>query len=361
MATLSYILSLLVSMIAGYLTPLIPLYMVRYGASQTYISIVATISQIGYIILAIMSNKLISKLGLKVTIIISLITCILPLSILLKIQNILLLTASIILFNFSLGIFWPTIETYVSILKGRAETFSLSWSGGMIIGAYISSLGVLLDERTALILPTLILIASFLISIFNREVKITRKHHPESRDIRIVLKRGRIIWIATISYGLIQGIILIIYPPYISKRGIWLPLIGISLGTYTFTRTLIFYISKKITISQVKMTLIGIFLLGISSFLISQTINPAVTIILAILGGLGAGLDYIGAINMAFHQKENKHTYMSLFEATIGLGYLLGFALSAIISPISESLPFYLTLVYSLLATLLIKNIKSKT
>jgi len=315
-----YALSFSLSFLQGLLVPVIVLYMLRLGYSEAEIGIITGSSSLLYIVGALLSSFIVSRLGDSKTIILSL--NLLTAGYLLFLFShsivVIFIAASLVLLGF--GIFWPSIENAVSSVGGKVSSFSFSWSSGSLLAmASVYPLSLVEPAFTFLFFSGLsVFLVSF--AIFSHK----RRIEPATpAGILGSLRKAAIAWLLCIIYSLNSSGLITFYPVLVEARKLPQILLSATLFGMIFSRTLLFYLFDRVPNKLRRLDLAA--LLMLTPALVVYTNDSLIHVSTALLSGIGQGIVYGIALERVFkRQSLEVHLYTSLFESFIGAGYFFG-------------------------------------
>lgn len=331
-ATMSYILSFVFSVLVALLVPVVPLIAFRMGASQVELGIIGAAGPLSYVPIALLSGVLSDRVRRRTLIVISSLVYALSCSVYLMSSSPLHLVFARMLDGVATAILWPAVEALLadSVLVSGGQlvsNFGVLWSSGSFAGGILSSAALGTGQYEIVFLPSvavaLLMGIGSLLTISEADPKGGSKKTEPSETV--APGSMAMSWALAVLYSFCQGTIFSLYPPYAQIIGIQASMIGLSIAFILAGRTFAFFIYRYLKAGFGKLTLIGPLMASVFMVPFAFSAEPLVFLPAASLLGVGVGLCYSTAIRAALEaDPASKGKYAGLFEASIGLGYLLG-------------------------------------
>ncbi len=260
------------------------------------------------------------------------------------------------------GLFWPSIEAYISeyssTIKNKHQktisNFCLAWSIGFMLGPLLAGFFSELDLKIAFLLILVFYFIGFCLVVFfikSKDIIKTNKNlvqepiddpSGEKTKKKFVLVK---IMLGMLVYAMLARVILVYYADY-SKRtdglGLFGPIVGVMLFAYGLGRTGYFVASRAIK-SKFNRINYSYPCVALLLFSLIFTGNIYQIIIILLLLGIFSGLIYKSALDLLlYREKKAKGAMAGLFESAIGLGGSLTPLMAGLLAEVSLIFPFFI-------------------
>jgi len=374
-----YIAVFFITVGAGVVTPMIPLYARSLGASYVDIGLMGVSYAIIYMSLAIPLGMLSDKIGRRTIIAASVSLC--------GVASILYLLAGnvnhLILIRAIDGIawssFWLSIEALTTGISGplsAGKAMGLSTAsygvgsliGGLLGGLIVTCFGFHATFVLYLILSTM----TALLALTIREERSSRRHFEVAKKLSSQpLTRDRTTLVVacavSVTYSIALGIVLTLFPVYAEGLGMETFWIGFLFATFWLGRIISFIYAGQVSDKVGRKVVLAPALVGsaVASLLValSREIGLLSASILIMGISIGATFPVTIALISDVVPSSRRGTAMGLFEASSGLGMLIGPALGGVIAEMFDPrYPYFLcTFISGACALAVLTNLRKFT
>ena len=326
-----YLLSFLASVLQVLYVPVLAIIVVRSGYTTLDVGLVTGIASFVYVLGASTASLTTRKVSEGITVTASLVMALASLVILYYSHSLALITAASCLALYSFSIFWPSVESILSVNEGSVSHFSFSWSSGTLVGSVFATTVLLVPPELILTAFAFITTIMMALSTSLLRLKISVVENVNPGDILRGVWELSHSWKLSFAYAASLGGVLSFYPVIVGEKHMFAWDVSILFFSIILSRTLTFYFFDKIKHIGVGVT---------HSVLLLSTLlplpfveSPPLVLLLGLLAGVGQGILYASSLETAFSTAESMRTiYTGLFEASIGLGYTLGPMVAGIFS-----------------------------
>jgi len=358
------------SMGAGIVTPIIPLYARSLGASYVEIGLVGAFYAIAYMLLAIPSGKFSDRFGRRVVIAAS--------ASLSGVVSILYLLAGnvnhLILIRAIDGaawtLFWPSIEALTTEISGPSAGKAMglstaSYGFGSMIGGFLGGLIVTYFgfRATFVLYLALSFVTSLLTVIIQEEGSSKRsfKAMGTSSTQPLTWDKATLVLpcVVSVSYSSVLAIVLTLFPVYAEGLGMETFWIGVMFATFWFGRIISFIIAGRFSDKLGRKAILAPALVGsaVASLLVALSgeiwLLSGAILILGI--SLGATFPVTIALISDVVPPSSRGIAMGFFEASSGLGMLIGPAVGGVMAEIFDPrYPYFLCMSVSVVCSLVV-------
>lgn len=360
-----------ISMGVGVVTPIIPLYARSLGASYVGIGLIGMSYAIVYMMLAIPSGKLSDRIGRRVVIAAS--------ASLSGVASVLYLLAGsvnhLILIRAIDGmawtLFWPSIEALTTEISGPPSAgkamglSTASYGFGSMIGGFLGGLIVTCFGFSATFVLYLALsVVTALLTVAIREEGSSKRSFKAigtSSTQPLTWDKATLVVACAVSvaYSIALGIVLTLFPVYAEGLGIETFWIGVLFATFWLGRIISFICAGRLSDK-----------LGRKAVLVPALVGSAVASLLVALSGeigllygailimgisLGATFPVTIALISDVVPSSSRGVAMGFFEASSGLGMLIGPAVGGVMAEIFDPrYPYILCMFVSAVCSLVV-------
>ncbi len=326
--TILFTLSFLASVYMAMLTPVIPVYALKLGASQLEIGIIASIGSAVYSLATFASGRLADKAGRKHLVSTSFILYAVSAMLYANSTAPAHLMAVKILEGLAWGMLWPPLESLIGdrqwgSVSRSVSRFGVAWSSGSALGAAVSAIALEVPPQMAFTAASLAAVALAVVTHVSVEETMKERSREIAKiSLKLLMNRWSV-WTPSFIYAFCQSVFLSLFPAYAEIKGLEAPLISGCLFSLMLTRTVGFWLAGSV--KPVMAAVLG------AVFLLTGAIPYAILFYYPMLlagsaiVGLGASLVY----SAAFHEviaAESKERGLNagIFESGLGIGYLTG-------------------------------------
>ena len=366
-----YIAIFSISMGAGVVTPIIPLYARSLGASYVGIGLIGASYAIVYMMLAIPSGKLSDRIGRRVVIAAS--AC------LSGVASILYLLAGsvnhLILIRAIEGmvwtLFWPSIEaltTEISGLPSAGKAMGLSTASygfGSMIGGFLGGLIVTcFGFRATFVLYLALSVVTALLTVAIREEGSSKRSFKAigtSSTQPLTWNKATLVLACAVSvaYSIVLGIVLTLFPVYAEGLAMETFWIGVLFATFWLGRIISFICAGRLSDKLGRKAVLAPALVGsaVASLLValSGEIGLLSGAILIMGISLGALFPVTIALISDVVSSSRRGMAMGFFEASSGLGMLIGPAVGGVMAEMFDPrYPYFLCMFISAVCSLVV-------
>jgi MFS family permease len=365
----------------------VPIYFIQERYDIFIIGLLVSASAMTYLFSPILLRDVYSKIGIKKTLIISvlgslIIQIILQFSLNPWVVYILLLSEGMLL-----GLFWPVLMTDISIISNMGElceikgfkdklakNYNLAWNLGAIFSYLIGVILLnIIEDITLMFKVTLIysiILVFFTISFENpkQDLKLEKKIIIDKKMVNSCIKE-RVGFPISLPffligfYGFLIGSVILLY----SIKSEMLGFEVFTIYLFNFFRmsaqALSIAITTKFPIKTLKKLLIISLFSTLLCFIIFG-INDNIIIfgILFFIFGTFGAMIYTFSFKLSVYENMLKNTakYSSYFETSFGLGYFLAPLIGGFIAEININLAFYFLAILNLISFLIYISLKTK-
>lgn len=309
-------LSFATSLLQALTIPTLALYSYSLGFSEAEVGAITGVSSLVYVVATFFAAPLVRKLSTQGAVTVALLSLCIgyllhPMS---RSFPTLLAAASVVFSGF--GLLWPSIEVAVAASGGNASKFSFSWSSGSLVGTVLVSPFAGLGALRLYVIYA-VLSSSLLLGV---------KHLPlgESKYGYSASKRASKLssaWLLCVSYAASSAGFLTFYPVLVERSGFSRSNISLILFSMIAARTAGFYLYERFP-SIVKSAYASVPVL-LTPLAIPLSADPLFHVVIAVLAGVGQSLVYSSALTTIF-KAGGVASHTAVFEASIGLGYVVG-------------------------------------
>ncbi|MFQ6080572.1 MAG: MFS transporter [Candidatus Bathyarchaeia archaeon] len=353
-----------ISMGVGMVTPIIPLYARSLGASYVGIGLIGTSYAIVYMMLAIPSGKLSDRIGRRVVIAAS--------ASLSGVASVLYLLAGsvshLILIRAIDGmawtLFWPSIEALTTEISGPPSAgkgmglSAASYGFGSMVGGFLGGLIVTcFGFRATFVLYLTLSIVTALLTVAIREEGDSRrsfKARGTSSTQPLTWDKATLVVACAVSvaYSIVLAIVLTLFPVYAEGLGMETFWIGVLFATFWLGRIISFICAGRLSDKLGRNAVLAPALAGsaVASLLValSGEIGLLSGAILIMGISLGATFPVTIALISDVAPSSSRGVAMGLFEASSGLGMLIGPAVGGVMAEMFDPrYPYFLCMFIS--------------
>jgi MFS family permease len=368
----------------------IPLYYIQEGLDPSIIGIIVSATSMIYLFSPLILNRFYLKIGLKRSLLISVIGTLIIQIIFQFSLNSALVYVLLIFEGFFAGLFWPVLITNISLITGSKEYceddssrdklmrfYNGGWNSGAVFSYLVGTVLLFLIENLRLIF-LLTLIYSIILFLFTllfedpKSVESLEFQHPIKTSLETQCKKEKIEFPRILPlyligfYGFLIGALLLIYPIKSEQLSFFLYTTYL-LNFFRMTaQTISITESSKLSIKRFKyLIMISLIILVMNFVIFSLNTNILIFGILFIMFGIFGSTLYSFSFKLIIYRniKENTSKYSSYFETLAGLGFFLSPIIVGFIAEFNVDLAFiFLTIISSVTLIFFIsimKKIKS--
>ncbi len=328
-------LSFMTSLLMAVLTPVIPVYAVKLGASQFEVGLLGGAIAAVYSLTTLSLSAFTRRIGCRKPVLTSLSILSLTYILYSLCKTPLHLVLTRVVEGVGWSLFWPFTEALLAqggSNSKSAASFSVWWSLGSVLGALTSGLALKVQEPVVFLATAftfaLLAVLGFL---YVREVFIEEGEGTPS--VKVALASYKVAWFAVFTYALVQGIFFTFLPAHATLKGIPALFIGLSIFLLMGARTLAFWLLGLKPFRFKRVVIAGATLLLMGSLPLFFSINTLNAFLSCFTVGFGAGLLYVATLSKVFSVKHaHKGVYTCLFEGVLGVGYLVGPVMGGVVA-----------------------------
>jgi len=335
---LIYILGATISFTIGYSTLIfmLPLYLVRLGASQTQIGFLRAIYTLPAFLIPILAGKLSDKYGRIPLILMAQIGFTLVIPLFPMAQEIMQVILIRVTQGFFAAMWWVSIEVLVADMATPEQRgtvmgrYNASWATGFLLGPFIG--GYVIEKYgftwtfyfAAIIMVSLIplLLVGAQNPIARQSQDINHQYKEDTFDPPSSMRSLLPSWITAGTCGGILGIVFGLYPVYAETLHISIFQIGTILLGYGAARIFTFLIANLFMdrFGNRAIMLTGLLII-MSSIFLGLSTNIIVHIIVLVLIGIGLGLAYTAALTITSQVPPSfRGNALGKFEVAFSIG-----------------------------------------
>jgi MFS family permease len=361
-----------ISLGAGVVTPIIPLYARSLGASYVGIGLIGASYAIIYVVLAIPSGKLSDRIGRRAVIGAS--------ASLSGVASILYLLAGsvnhLILIRAIEGmvwtLFWPSIEALTTEISGQpsaGEAMGLSTASygfGSMIGGFLGGLIVTcFGFRATFVLYLALSVVTALLTVAIREEGSSSKRSfkaigtPSTQPLTWDKATLVVACAVSLTYSIALGIVLTLFPVYAEGLGIETFWIGVLFATFWLGRIISFLCAGRLSDKLGRKAVLAPALVGSAVASLLVALSGGIELVSGAILVMGISLGAIFPVTVALISdvvpSSSRGVAMGFFEASSGLGMLIGPAVGGVMAEMFDPrYPYFLCMFISAVCTLVV-------
>jgi len=366
-----YIAVFSISMGWGVVTPIIPLYARSLGASYVGIGLVGASYAVVYMTLTIPSGKLSDRIGRRVVIAAS--------AFLSGVASILYLLAGsvnhLILIRAIEGmgwaLFWPSIEALTTEISGPPSAgkamglSTASYGFGSMIGGFLGGLMVTYFNFSAtFILYFALSVVTALLTVAIREERSSKRSFKavgtsSTQPLKWNMATLVLACAVSVAYSFVLGIVFTLFPVYAEGLGMEPFRIGVLFATFWFGRIISFICAGRFSDKLGRKAVLAPAFVGSAVASLFVGLSGEIWLLsgaILIMGiSLGATFPVTIALISDVVPSSSRGVAMGFFEASSGLGLLIGPAVGGVMAEIFDPrYPYFLCMFISTVCFLIV-------
>lgn len=332
--------SLGVSIVQAFHMPLLSVFGLRLGLEASLVGMALSLGSAVYVLTALTVGAVNSRLGPARTAAMALALLALSYAAAPHAGDAQLFSLLSCLASAAYGLFWPSVETIIAGLGGSSSTFSLSWSAGTLAGSLLSSAVLALPAGLAFYSMAVGMTAiSVLQWVQAGRLQVDSGSFHPREFIGGFLSLRRYLGLSLV-YAAVMGSILSFYPMIVERYGMPKIYVSACLFTVVLLRTLVFLLFERVR--PIGRGYVGLLLVS-PAVTLPFARSAAPLLLASSLVGIGQGLLYGVALSETFRRCGGKSLCTGLFEACIGIGYIVGPLVSSLAAMYSLEAVFIVT------------------
>ncbi len=336
-------------------TPVIPLFSLRLGASSLELGLIGGVGACVYVFFVLLMGRVSDRIGRK-TPILSFLALYGGLNALYSLATLPIhMIALKVVEGFALAMFWPSVEALIADSSAPdtsafAPRFNVVWSVGALIGALLAApwtipgLERMLFRLLVGVAWTMGIIGSVLVKEDRRPVHVESLGSPGEAGVTPGILLGLpVAWIGAFTYAFVQGTFLALYPAYARSLAVPGPLIAFAVFLYMGGRVVAFAYSLRRPTTTARMASLQMLVIALAVAPLALTPDFALHLVSAIATGVGAGIVYSYALAAALTRDPGRRgVYAGVFESSLGIGFLVGPVLGGAWADVLVTGPYFL-------------------